>query len=105
MADLALWHGVILRQLADVDALGIAAHQVQDALADEPVVEHDIGALHEPERLKGQKVGIARAGADEIHFPLLAMLGASGGGLKLSVEFHNRFGFVAGEHQIDDRPL
>ena len=75
------------------------------ALPDEPIVEHDIGALHEPECLEGQKVGVAGTGADEIHFALLTILGAAGGGIELRVELRDRFSLVAGEHQIDDRPL
>ena len=58
-ADLALRQFVILGLLADIDALGLAPHQVHDVLVDEPVVEHDIGLLHEAQGAEGQKVGIA----------------------------------------------
>ena len=53
-ADLGLRHGMLFWQFADIDALGIAAHEVQDALPNESIIQHDIGALHEPQRLKGQ---------------------------------------------------
>ena len=52
--------------LADINALRFTPHQVHHVLVGEPVVEHDIGLLHEPKGAEGQKIGIAGPRADEI---------------------------------------
>ncbi len=59
---------MVLRLLADINALGLTAHQVHYVLVGEPVVKYDIGLLHEPKGAEGQKIGIAGSGADEIDF-------------------------------------
>ena len=40
--------------------------RVHDAFVGEPVVEHDVGLLHQAEGAEGQEVGVARTRADEI---------------------------------------
>ena len=65
-ADLLLRRGVVVGALADIDALGLAAHEFEDFRRDQPVVEHDLGLLHQAQRAEGQQIGVAGAGADEI---------------------------------------
>ena len=67
-ADLALRQFVVVRLLADIDALRLAPHEVHHARVGEPVVEHDVGLLHEAQGAEGQKIGIAGPRADEIDF-------------------------------------
>ncbi len=51
--------------LADEHPLGVTAHVIENVVADQAVVDHHVGSLHRPQRLEGQQVGIARAGADD----------------------------------------
>ena len=57
---------MLVPRLADVYALRVLAHQVQDGGGDQAIVEHDVGLLHEPERPEGQEVGIAGTGTHEV---------------------------------------
>ena len=105
LADLFLRQRVVGAPLADIDALGLAPHEVHDARIDQTVVEHDVGLLHQPERAEGQQVGVARAGADEIDLAERRPFAA----FRRAIE---RFGerrlgrrLVAGEHQLGDRPF
>ena len=52
--------------LAHVDDLGVRAAQVEDRLRDKVVVEDDVGGLNQAQRLDGEQIGIAGAGADEV---------------------------------------
>ena len=65
-ADLLLRQFVIVGLLADIDALSLPPHQIQHAFVGEPVVEHDIGLLHQAKGAERQEVGIARPRADQI---------------------------------------
>ena len=65
--DLVLAERVIALRLADIDALGVAPGPVQDLRPDQPVVDHHVGALQRGQRLEGQQVRIAGAGADDRH--------------------------------------
>ena len=65
-ADLILRHGVVLGLLADKDTLGVAADQVEDAVADQPVVQHHVGLLHQPECAEGKQIRIARPCAYQV---------------------------------------
>ncbi len=53
------------RRLADLDAAGVAARHLEDTAVDQAVDDDHVGALQRLQRLEGQKVGIAGAGADE----------------------------------------
>ena len=53
-------------RLADEDAFGVAPTQIDDGVADQSVIDHHIGALHESQRTKSQQVGVARARANQI---------------------------------------
>ena len=66
VADLLLRQGVIGALLADIDALGVAAHPVHDRGVDQPVVEHHVGFLHQAEGPERQQVRVARPGAHQI---------------------------------------
>ena len=66
LADLALRRGVISRAFADIDALRLPRYEVEDRGIDEPVIEHDVGLLHQAQRAERQEIGIAGAGAHEI---------------------------------------
>ena len=66
LADVLLRQRMIVRLLADIDARRVAADEIQDARTDQPVVEHHVGALHQPQGAEGEQIGIARPGADQI---------------------------------------
>ena len=66
LADLALRRGVVSRTFADIDALRLPRYEVEDRGIDEPVIEHDVGLLHQAQRAERQEIGIAGAGAHEI---------------------------------------
>ena len=67
IVDLRLRHAVVRAALADVEALGVTTRQGQHFLRHQPVIDHDIGALQQAMGLQGQEIGIARAGADQMH--------------------------------------
>ena len=66
LTDLALRRGVISRTFADIDALRLPRYEFEDRGIDEPVIEHDVGLLHQAQRAERQEIGIAGAGAHEI---------------------------------------
>src|SRR5690606_5473228 len=68
--DVLLRHGVLRTLLADMDALGIAAAEVEDGLTDETVVEHDVRLLHQAQRAEGQQIRITRTGTNEVDLTL-----------------------------------
>ena len=65
--DLGLAHEVAGPLLADIDQLGRRVGQAEDAGADQPVVDHDLGLAQQARGLEGQQLGVAGAGADQIH--------------------------------------
>ena len=89
--------------LADIDALGVAAAELEDAVVDEPVVEHDVGALDEAQRLEGEEVRVARTGTDEIDLAEHRRIGRLAGGLDECGDFGLGLVVGAGEHEIGDR--
>jgi hypothetical protein len=102
LADFLLRHGMVGAALADIDALGLAADEIEDVVADQPVVEHDIGLLHEPLGAEGEQIGIARPGADEID---LARHGRAVLARQIGCERALRSGLVARQHHFRDRPF
>ena len=54
LANLLLRHGVIFGAFPDVDAIGIPAHKIENAVADQAVVKHHVSLLHQTQRAKGQ---------------------------------------------------
>ena len=64
--DLGLAHEMAGALLADIDQLGRRVGQRQDARADQPVVDHDLGLAQQARGLEGQQLGIAGAGSDQI---------------------------------------
>ena len=60
----------VARRLADVDALGIAAREIEHFGRNQPVVQHDIGILQRSQRAQRQQARIARTGADQRDFAL-----------------------------------
>jgi hypothetical protein len=68
LIDFVLRQGVMIRFLADENPFDARLQQFQNRGADQPVVDRDIGPLHQPHRFQGQQFGIAGAGAHQIHF-------------------------------------
>jgi hypothetical protein len=66
--DFVLGDGLCAAALADVDDFGARRGELENGLRDEIVVEDHVGGLDEAQRLDGEQVGIAGAGADEINF-------------------------------------
>ena len=106
-----LRHAVRALGLADRDQLGLAPGVIEHALADQPVVENDIGGFQRAHRLQGQQLGIAGAGADQEHAAALDLLlrGCIDGcadqraGLGL-VAFEHGLGGSAFEHRLPEFP-
>jgi hypothetical protein len=65
--DLLLAHGVAPGRLADVDPPRPRLDEAQNPLADQSVVDHDVGELEEPCRLQGQKLRVAGPGSDQMN--------------------------------------
>jgi len=105
VADLLLRQRVVGAPLADIDALGLAPREVDDAGVDQPVVEHDVGLLHQPERAEGQQVGVARSGADEIDLAERRRSAVFGGALERRGERLLGRRLIARQHQLGNRPV
>ena len=67
VVDLRLRHGMVRALLADIEAVGVAAGQVHDPVADEAVIDDDVGLGQKAQRLERQQFGIAGTGADKMH--------------------------------------
>ena len=63
--DSILLAGGLVAALADGNFLGLAPRHLDDRRRDEIVIEDDVGALQQAQRLQRQKLGIARPRADE----------------------------------------
>ena len=63
--DRALFQRVVPRLLADVDAIGRPRQQLEHVLADQMVVEDEVGGAQGLGGLDRQQLGVARTGADE----------------------------------------
>ena len=65
LVDLFLRGAATADELADVEARGIAAREIQDFGGHEAVVHDDIGFLQRTQALQRHQTGIAGTGADE----------------------------------------
>jgi hypothetical protein len=75
---------------------------------DQFVIKHNVGILQRPQRLDGQQIRIARAGADQGHPALrLARHGSAGKSRCVANIFQRRFNFVVapGQNQRADRAI
>ncbi|MNF45580.1 hypothetical protein D3C84_267210 [compost metagenome] len=99
--DLLLRQGMLATALANIDALGIAPAHIDDRRRNQSIVEHHIGLLHQAQGTEGQQVGIAGAGADQVHLAQLA-LGAAG---QLVSQQALGLRLAACQHLLGDRPL
>lgn len=63
----ALLRGLVILAdaLADVDALGVAARKFKDIRAHQPIEQDHVGLVQCAQRLQGQQIRIAGAGADQ----------------------------------------
>ncbi len=104
-ADLLLRQFMIVRLLADVDAFGLPPHEAHQGFVGEPVVEHDIGLLHQAKRAESKEVGIARTRADQIDLAARRLDRLGSGALDRAGERGLRAGVVASEHPFSDRSL
>ena len=95
---------VIVGQLADIDVLGLAADEIEDAVRQQAVVQNDIGALHQAQSAEGKEVRVAWPGADEIDFAKLLASFAIGGTRKSALEFNPRLRLMAGKKAVGHRP-
>jgi hypothetical protein len=91
-----------LPSLADVEPLGIAPGQVEHRRRDQPVVDHDVGLLHQAQRLRRQQVRIARPTTDQVDLALGECVLRRIQGL-----LHHlvRGRLLAGQYALGDRPL
>ena len=65
--DLFLADVMVAGLLADVDALGIAAGEIENGIADEAIVQDHVGFVQHAQRAQRQQSRIARAGTDQRH--------------------------------------
>ncbi len=83
-------------------------HPVHDRGIDQPVVEHDVGLLHQAKGAEGQQVRVARPGADQIDLADRMLVGGRAVGPAIgdfAVEQGLRAGFVARQHHFGDRAV
>ena len=100
--DLVLGLAVVALALADIDALGIAAHEIEHRRADQIVIDHHLGALDQAERAQGQQIRIAGAGADDGDASLSALRSPARPFTRVSMRSRAP-GFIAGQ-QLCRRP-
>lgn len=67
-----LRHRMLAGAFANADQLGIAAHQFENRLSHQMIVENHVRLLDRLQTAKGQQPGIARPGADQNNFSRLA---------------------------------
>ena len=67
LVDFSLRSRVAVAALADVDQLRVAARELEDALADEMVVDDGVRVLQQPQRSQRQQLRIARPCAHEVN--------------------------------------
>ena len=79
LADVVLRHRVVAGHLADEDALGGRRDQVEDAGADQIVIDDDFGRLQQTRAFQRDQFGIAWAGADESDVADRVISGRRGG--------------------------
>ena len=103
-ADLLLRHGVVLFHLTDIDALGVPAHEIEDAVADEPVVQHHVGLLHQAKCTKCQQVRIARPGTHQIHLTARWFVAFGCGFFEQPVHQVHRQVFAGRKQVLGNRP-
>ena len=97
---------MIVGLLADIDALGLPPDQVDRAFVGQPVVEHDIGLLHQAESAESQEIGIARPRADQIDLAAGRRRGVLRGcAFDCAGKFGVRGAIVAGKRPFSDRSL
>jgi len=99
--DFLLRHRMVVALLADIDAVGVAPAHVENRLRDEAVMHDDVGLLHQAQRAEGQQIGIAGAGAHQIH--LAAADVVFGTVLDHGVELRFGFDVASGKHHFGDR--
>ena len=71
---LFLDHRVRAGALAHADALGVAAHQIEDLAADQMVIQHHVRLLHHLQPAQGQQPHVARPGAHQGYLTLRAFI-------------------------------
>ena len=96
---------MIVGLLADIDALGLPPHQIHHAFVGEPVVEHDIGLLHQAKGAEGQEIGIARPRADQIDLAARRLGALRGRAFDRAGKFGVRGAIVARKRALADRSL
>ena len=67
LVDLPLRQRMPAGGLADVDALRLGVGELEHALADQAVVDEDVGELQQPGGAERQQVGVARPRTDQMH--------------------------------------
>lgn len=82
---------------ANADQLGIAAHQLENRLSHQMIVENHVRLLDHLQTSKGQQPGIARPGADQNNFSRLAF-----GFVELILQRFFRLRRVARHHQAGE---
>ncbi|CCJ89637.1 hypothetical protein BN132_1565 [Cronobacter turicensis 564] len=85
LVGLMLRHRVRARAFPDTDAVGVATHQIQHAVAHQMVVKHDIRLLHHLQTAQRQQPGVAGARAHQNDFALRALR-------RVQFGFQHRFG-------------
>ena len=96
---------MIVGLLADIDALGLTPHEVQHAFVREPVVEHDIGLLHQAKSAESEEIGIAWPGADQIDLAARRLGAVRGRAFDRAGKFGFRAAIVARKRAFSNRSL
>ena len=91
-------HRVRAGALAHADALGVAAHQIEDLAADQMVIQHHVRLLHHLQPAQGQQPHVARPGAHQGYLTLRAFI-ACGEALQILLKLPLRLRRLAVGHQ------
>ncbi len=92
-----LRHRVLAGAFADADKLGITAHQLENRLSHQMVVENHVRLLERLQTAKGQQPGIARPGADQNNLSCLTF-----GLIQLILQRLFRLRMIARHHQAGE---
>ena len=101
IVDLVLGHRMAARGLAHVDTVGIAAREVEHAVADQPVVDDDVGLFQKALAPQGDEVRRSRPGADDMDDAVLIPAAP----VDVGQHVLGRPLLVAGQHAGGDGPV
>ena len=101
--ELGLRHGMAVAALAHVDPLCFFPDQFHYGRGNQPVVQYNIGLLHQAQGAEREQVGVARAAADQVNLaaPQVGRFGV----VEFVLQGLYGGGFTPRKQHLDHRPL